>query len=463
MQFRSYLYFQLVFVLLLTCFGSSQAFADNTSDARLRRTAIVNAVEECKPSVVNIRGRKMVKADSSNSSQAKKQVNGMGTGVVLDPRGYLLTNYHVVQGVRTIEVTTSDRQKTTAELLAHDPETDLAILKIKTRKPLPSIKIGTSSNLMLAEQVIAIGNAYGYEHTVTTGIVSSLSRTVQVNDEQIYRNLIQTDAAINPGNSGGPLLNTNGELIGINVAVRIGAQGIAFAIPANDAIDVAADLMSQILPSESFHGMTLETEYVNHQPRLKVISVAASSPAAAEGIQPGDYLSKINDRSVKTRLDFQIALLRSSKRKFKVELDDKSTLELVYSKQSLPVRDTAVKAAMAGDSMLPKQKNGATMLAWNPLGMKLTPASDAELKDRHPKYKRGLRVMGVRKGSPAEAEGIIPGDVLVAMHGWKTESLENLAYILQQPGVTKRENFLFYILRDKEPFWGQMRVASLPR
>ena len=463
MHFRPYPSVQLALLLSLIGFGSTQIFADDNGDGNLRRTAIVNAVQECQPSVVNIRGRKLVKSDTSTSSHAKNQVNGMGTGIVIDPRGYLLTNYHVVQGVRSIEVTTSDRQKTTAELLAHDPETDLAILKIKTRKPLPAIKIGTSSNLLLAEQVIAIGNAYGYEHTVTTGIVSSLSRTVQVNDEQIYRNLIQTDAAINPGNSGGPLLNTNGELIGINVAVRIGAQGIAFAIPANDAIDVAADLMSEIFPNENFHGMTLETEYVNHKPRLKVISVASSSPAANEGIKPGAYVSKINDRSVKTRLDFQTALLRSAKRKFKVELDDESTVELVYSKPAAPARDNVVMVAMVGDSMLPKKQAGAAMLAWHPLGMKLTPASEAELKDRHPKYKRGLRVMGVRKGSPAEAEGIMPGDVLVAMHGWKTESLENLAYILQRPDVVKRQSFLFYILRDKEPFWGQMRVASLPR
>ncbi|MDB2686046.1 trypsin-like peptidase domain-containing protein [Mariniblastus sp.] len=461
MNSKTLLIIKLALLQLIFSFGTNQSFADGNGDLE-RRTSIVDAVQQCQPSVVNIRGRKTVKADSSNS-QAKKQVNGMGTGIVIDSRGYLLTNYHVVQGVRTIEVTTSDRQKTTAKLLAHDPETDLAILKINTREPLPPIKIGTSSDLLLAEQVIAIGNAYGYEHTVTTGIVSSLSRTVQVNDEQIYRNLIQTDAAINPGNSGGPLLNIYGELIGINVAVRIGAQGIAFAIPANDAIDVAADLMSEILPAENFHGLTLETEYVDHNPRLKVISVAAASPAANEGIKPGSYVSKINGRSVNTRLDFQTSMLNSSsKREFKVELDDDTVVDLVFTKASHPVRDTSVKMAM-GDSMLPKKRNSAAMLAWNPLGMKLTPASEAELQDRHPKYKRGLRVVGVRPRSPAEAEGIMPGDVLVAMHGWKTESIENLAYILQRPDVVKRQKFLFYILRDKEPFWGQMRVASLPR
>lgn len=466
MQFRNTFIAQLFWFSAFTFFACIQTVNAN-DDARLsgRRTAIVDAVAKCQRSVVNLRGKKMVKVDD-DSSAAKKQVNGMGTGVVIDSRGYILTNYHVVQGVRKIEVTTSDRQRTTAELLAHDLETDLAILKISTRKPLPTIEIGTSSDLMLAEQVIAVGNAYGYEHTVTTGIISSLSRTVQVNDETIYRNLIQTDAAINPGNSGGPLLNTQGKMIGINVAVRIGAQGIAFAIPVNDAIEVAADLMSQILPKENFHGMTLETEYVDHEPQVKVISVAAGSPAAKKGIKPGALLEKINDQEVLTRLDFEKSVMRaSSKRKLKIELADNSVATIELAKAASPKRDSAVKMAN-GNHRLPVSNSSpstASLLAWNPVGLKLVPASEAELRNRHPKYKRGLRVTGVRKGSPAESEGIMPGDVLVAMHGWKTESLENLAYVLQLPDIKKRQDFLFYILRDKEPFWGQMRIASLPR
>lgn len=464
MQFRPALIVQFsLFVVIAFCTNASIASAGDDDRLGGRRTAIVDAVANCQRSVVNLRGKKMVKVND-DSSTGKKQVNGMGTGVVIDSRGYILTNYHVVQGVRKIEVTTNDRQKTTAELLAHDLETDLAILKISTRKPLMPIKIGTSSDLMLAEQVIAVGNAYGYEHTVTTGIISSLSRTVQVNDEQIYRNLIQTDAAINPGNSGGPLLNTQGKMIGINVAVRIGAQGIAFAIPVNDAIEVAADLMSQVLPTENFHGLTLETEYVDHKPQLKVISVAAGSPADQEGIKAGARLEKINDQEVMTRLDFAKSVMRASaKRKLKIELADNTVAMVELTKAANPHRDSAVKMANGNHRLPVSNQSTASLLAWNPIGLKLVPASEAELRNRHPKYKRGLRVVGVRKGSPAESEGIMPGDVLVAMHGWKTESLENLAYVLQRPDITKRQDFLFYILRDKEPFWGQMRIASLPR
>ena len=156
------------------------AQADNTiRSANSRYTPVVRAVENSRLSVVNLRGRKTVASENDSEDQLK-QVNGMGTGVVIDSRGYILTNFHVVQGVKVIEVSTAEREKTTARLLAHDPVTDLAILKIETRSPLPTIKLGSSSDLMLAEQVAAVGNAYGYEHTVTLGIISALKRTVQV-------------------------------------------------------------------------------------------------------------------------------------------------------------------------------------------------------------------------------------------------------------------------------------------
>ena len=161
----------------------------------------------------------------------------MGTGTIVDERGYILTNYHVVSDVRRIEVTLDDGRGCTAELVAYDAAADLAVIKIPAPKPLPVIRIGTSSDLMEGESVIALGNAFGYEQTVTRGIISALGRDVQVSDTQAYDDLIQTDASINPGNSGGPLLNIDGEMIGVNVAVRAGAQGIGFAIPIDNALD----------------------------------------------------------------------------------------------------------------------------------------------------------------------------------------------------------------------------------
>lgn len=449
----------LVAAFSISAFDVNHLHADNSVRADSSRyTPLVRAVENCRMSVVNLRGRKSVPVDPTaeiGPGRKMKQVNGMGTGVVIDSRGYVLTNFHVVEGVKTIEVTTSDRTKTVARLLAHDPQTDLAILKIETDRPLPTIKIGSSSDLMLAEQVTAVGNAYGYEHTVTVGIISALNRTVQVNDDQIYRNLIQTDAAINPGNSGGPLLNMNGEMIGINVAVRIGAQGIAFAIPVNDALEVATELMQSIVPGNVYHGLSLKTIYVDERAQIVVDSVAADSPASEAGLRRGDRLVSIDGNEIDCELDFYSALVDNERRLLDLSVQQED--------QFADVRLALVQSPVGHVAMTtPAVEPTASSIGWLPLGLKLAPISAAEMADRHPNYKRGLRVVDVRKGSPAAVEGIMPGDILVAMHGWKTESIENLAYILQRPDVVEQKDFMFYILRDKEPFWGQMRVARLP-
>lgn len=386
--------------------------------------------------------------DDARSTNEMKQVNGMGTGVIIDPRGYVLTNYHVVQDVEKIQVTTSDRKKLIGRLIAHDPDTDLALLKIDSEGQLPTIPIGTSSDLMLAETVAAVGNAYGYEHTVTVGIISQLGRTVQVNDDQIYRNLIQTDAPINPGNSGGPLLNLDGKMIGINVAVRIGAQGIAFAIPANDAMEIASKLMEQHASDKSgvHHGIRAMTVFEDHKPSLVVKSVDPQSPADKAGIEKGDRINSVNGSPAVRSLDLYCALLDSSDQKsFDLSIDHRGQQE-----------DVSIQ--------LTKNTNSdANRTAWKMLGLSVKPATASEMKDRHPNYQHGLKIQRVRQNSPAEREGIIEGDILVAMHGWKTETMDNLEYILEQQDIKNRKNFMFYILREKEPFWGKLRIASQMR
>ena len=444
MRFRtSFLIGLLLIQSCSLCLSTNSAIADTQS----RETPLVRAVANCKASVVNLRGRKTVPDKSKLTTGSVKHVNGMGTGVIIDPRGYILTNYHVVQGVKQIEVTTGDRTKTTGRLIAHDPDTDLAIIKITLPKKLSTIEIGTSSDLMLAETVAAVGNAYGYEHTVTVGIISQLGRTVQVNEDQVYRNLIQTDAPINPGNSGGPLLNLDGKMIGINVAVRIGAQGIAFAIPVNEAMDVAARLMSEVAAKDVYSGLKTKTIFEDHRPYLMVQEVAGGSPAAAAGLKKGDQIREINGAPAFRGLDLQRALISAA---------PNSNLALGVLQDGRP-QQVAVKLNKGSGLTV---TNGS---AWSDLGLKLVPASATEMADRHPNYRRGLRVTKVRGESPADAEGIIAGDILVAMHGWKTESLENLTYILEQPDIKDHKEFMFYILRDKEPFWGQMRLAKEKR
>src|SRR5262249_3118353 len=162
-------------------------------------------IQDTEPAVVNIHGQKTVRAENAayGTPPAVRHVNGMGTGIVIDPRGYILTNYHVVERLGNIPGSLSDRKTTIALRISHAPHTDLAIIKIEVKESLPVVHFGTSCDLMKGEQVIAIGNAFGYEHTVTRGIISALHRNVQVSDEQKYNDLIQCDASINPGNSGG--------------------------------------------------------------------------------------------------------------------------------------------------------------------------------------------------------------------------------------------------------------------
>ena len=429
----------IVCQLVATSLYQSPARAD---DDNPRYTPLVHAVQQCRQSVVNLRGRKTIPdLDESGDTHRVKQVNGMGTGVIIDNRGYVLTNYHVVQGVKEIEVTTHENERTTAVIMAHDPATDLAILKINLKKPLPKIKIGSSSDLMLAETVTAVGNAYGYEHTVTLGIISQLGRTVQVNDSQIYRNLIQTDAAINPGNSGGPLLNMNGEMIGINVAVRIGAQGIAFAIPVNDAMEVVARLLSQLTPIDVDCGFDVETVYVDHRPQIRVKQVDDDGTAQRAGLQPNDEIIEVNHQPVTIAAELHAAMIGS-------KISD--NLELRVRRQGA-IENLHVT--------LERAQGKSSELAWELLGVKLVATSPDEMSNRHPDYNRGLKVLQVRPESPAAKEGIMAGDILVAMHGYKIESIGNLDFVLKRPDISQREKFVFFILRDKMPYYGEMRVA----
>lgn len=192
-----------------------------------RRTPIVMAVQRVRDAVVNIHSERTASLDPEEllpHVNTQNRVNGMGTGILIDPRGYIVTNYHVVEDVSMLRVRLGDGSTYAARVVGREPSEDLALLKIDASRPLPVIPLGTARDLMVGETVLAIGNAYGYEHSVTVGVVSALKRDVSLNKEISYRSLIQTDASINPGNSGGPLLNIDGELVGVNVAIRAGTR-----------------------------------------------------------------------------------------------------------------------------------------------------------------------------------------------------------------------------------------------
>ncbi len=419
-----------------------------------RRTPLVRAVEDARDAIVNIRGQKIVATRSADRSDAPRRVNGMGTGVILDGRGYIVTNFHVIDGVSKINVTLSDGSNAVATPVSHDPKTDLAIIKIDAgNRALPTIRLGTSRDLMPGETVIAVGNAYGYEHTVTRGIVSALHRTVQVSDVQYYHDLIQTDASINPGNSGGPLLNIDGELIGINVAVRVGAQGIGFALPVDKVLTIAAELCSLQRLENREHGIKL-TPIVDQQDRgqgLLVSSVEAGSAADRAGLQAGDRIKNVGPSSVHWPVELEISLLGREAGQT-VPLIVRRDGESLNLDLTLPTSGIKVVRAREADR------------AWTQIGLRLQPLTGAQMRDTtNSKYRGGLAVMAVRAGSPAESQGIRRGDVLVGMHVWETVSLDNVTYVLKQQRVTSKGPLKFYILRGNQTLYGHLQMASSPR
>ncbi|GAB6164190.1 trypsin-like peptidase domain-containing protein [Thermostilla marina] len=434
--------------LLLSCLCTAAVMLGTVRAvpaSELRETPIVRAVKAARPAVVNIRGEKTLITTAGTNGQidAARRVNGMGTGVIIDSRGYIITNHHVVDGVREIQITLADGRQFIAELVARDPETDLAIIKIDVPEPLTVINIGTSSDLMPGESVVAVGNAYGYEHTATRGIVSALHRAVQVSDAQFYDDLIQTDASINPGNSGGPLLNIDGEMIGINVAVRAGAQGIGFAIPVDKVVRVTTELFAQLNEKHVRHGLEFAaTSPLEH--RLVVAEVEPESPAAEAGIEPGDVIVRVDDIPVRSELDFQRAIL---------DKKPEDELDIVVSRSGEEVSADLALAAPA----VSKLDHDAT---WELLGLRLEPMPSDEFNRRfHTHYRGGLLITEVRPGSPAAAQGLRAGDVLVGMHIWETVNLENVRYIMNRPDLASLLPLKFYILRGNDTYYGYLSVA----
>ncbi|OHB78913.1 MAG: hypothetical protein A2V98_01535 [Planctomycetes bacterium RBG_16_64_12] len=437
-------------MVCVTTLCGSALFSGPLLGSDLRRTPIVEAVKSARPSVVNIKGEKTLGASDPQVLQGDvgRRVNGMGTGVVIDPAGYIITNHHVIDGVREIQVTTADEHEYIAKLVSRDPETDLAVIKIDPTEPLPVVKIGTSRDLMPGESVVAVGNAYGYEHTATRGIISALHRAVQVSDAQYYEDLIQTDASINPGNSGGPLLNIDGEMIGINVAVRAGAQGIGFAIPVDKAVSVAADLLAAHGLQRVWHGVQLEADGPQAGLAPVVGSVADESPAKLAGLESGDVITRIGNLEVERALDFHRAILG---------LDVGQSTDLLVRRGDETVNLTLTVAKVPG------YLKPAVGPYWELLGVELKPTPDDEFRQNYrTRYRGGLSVTAVRPDSPAASHGIREGDVLVGMHIWETISFKNVDYVVDRVRSHSDSASLnpvkFYVLRGSETLYGYLPI-----
>lgn len=430
---------------------AAQSPSQHVSDAR--ETPTVLAIRRASPAIVNIHGQKTVRATAAGMAGATgpdsfRQVNGMGTGVVIDPRGYVITNYHVVEDVDDIRVTLHSGETTSAQLVASRIRNDLALIKVNVREPLPTIPRGTSSDLMVGETVIAIGNAYGYVHTSTVGIISALHRDVPVNETQDYQDLIQISAGINPGNSGGPLLNINGDMIGVNVAVRVGAQQIAFAIPIDQVVDTVSEMIEQHYNNRLSTGWRT-TGGPREGDGVTIANVSASSPAARGGLKPGDRVVRVGSRPVDDRLGFVLAMLT---------LDPGSPIELGVDRDGQQYQLSMTAEGRRVESLSVADR------AWSVIGVQAKPVAESTMRRLNSrmrtKYRGGLYITAVRPGSAADEQGIIPGDVLLGIHGWQTSNLKDLAGILEHPDIQQGPRAKFYLVRREQTLFGHMELAA---
>ena len=278
---------------------------------------VTAAVQQASPAVVRI--------TTDRNSRSRQPARGMGSGFIISSDGVVLTNAHVVRGAERVMVTLGDGRSLTGEVLGQDPLTDVAVVKLPADN-LPALTFGDATNLQIGEWAIAIGNPLGLDNTVTAGIISGTGRSGGVIGSPNSRvNFIQTDAAINPGNSGGPLLNQQGEVIGINTAIRANAQGLGFAIPIDQARNIAEQLIATGEVQHPYLGVQMVTldglarERLNRNnlnlqadEGVAIVEVANASPAANAGLQPGDIIEQVGDRQVLTAAEVQQAVAASA-------------------------------------------------------------------------------------------------------------------------------------------------------
>lgn len=368
--------------------------------------------EALTPAVVNVRTSS--EAPRSRAEETRpRQMRGLGSGFVVDPGGYIVTNHHVIDGARSIEVTLNDGRKLPAKLVGSDAETDIALIKVDATG-LPAIPLGRSSALRVAEPVMAIGNPFGLDHTVTVGIISGTGRVIGAGR---YDDFLQTDAAINPGNSGGPLINTRGEAVGIASAIASrsgGFQGVGFAIP----IDLAAPIVQQLRTAgrvtRGWLGVSIQPltpelakSFGLAEPKgVLVASVAEGSPAERAGVKPGDVIVRYDGKPVDSPRALP-PLVANTETGKAVELSI--------------VRDGAVRPVEVTVGNLTESRQ-ASAAGERAAGSRVAARLGVELQQSD----KGVVVTEVRPDSPADQAGISEGDVIREVNRTPVERLEDV-------------------------------------
>jgi serine protease Do len=358
-------------------------------------------------------------------SQNYKQ-RSLGSGFIIDQEGYIVTNNHVVEDADEIIVKLADGKEYDAELVGRDPNTDLALIKIKASRDFVQLPMGNSDGLDVGSWVVAIGSPFGLEQTVTAGIVSAKGRVIGAGP---YDNFIQTDASINPGNSGGPLLNLNGEVVGINTAIIANGQGIGFAIPINMAQSIVAQLKEHGSVTRGWLGVGIQdltpelAEYYGIEDRKGVLvsQVFKGDPAEKAGIKPNDIIVSVDGESVNTGRELSAKI---------------ADLEVGKTTTILVIRDGKEKTITAKlaerqdpDVVVAKQDlkdNGE-------LGLQVTELNPKSARQfGHTEEEKGVLVVGVKPGSKADEAGIQQGDLLKEVNRKPIDSVQSLKSELKE-------------------------------
>ncbi|MBF0546472.1 MAG: Do family serine endopeptidase [Candidatus Riflebacteria bacterium] len=363
---------------------------------------------------------------------------GSGSGVIIDSAGNLLTNQHVVDGADEIQVIFENGKKYKAIVVGQDPNSDLAVLKIDSKESFSFAEIGDSDKLRVGEWVIAIGNPFGLGITVTAGVISAVGREISIDRNRTFKNFIQTDASINPGNSGGPLVNSKGQVIGINTAIMPYGQGIGFAIPVTSARRIINDLLAFGKVRKIGIGISVQeineslADYLQIPPKgLLVTEVSDGSSAGKNGISPGDVILSMDGKEAKTPNQFQ-------------ELVNRHIIgESVSLEVSRKNKTTTVKVPIQDDSGKTSTVKGGK----NFLGLEVEEITEDLAEQFSLTAQEGVIVIGVAPGSLGANIGLRVGDVLQGINDSKILSVNDFSNKLSQ--VSKQGKLVLNIVRDQ--------------
>jgi serine protease Do len=407
---------------------------------------ITNLAEQAKPSVVNLFPLSSTGRSREGPAERTPNASGAGSGLIVDSDGYIVTNNHVIGDATEIEVRFSDKTKLIATVVGKDPDTDLALLKVTAPHPLPSARFGDSAAVKVGQWVLAVGNPFGLDRTVTLGVVSGIGRE-NMNLSR-YENFIQTDASINPGNSGGPLFNLYGEVIGINTAIINFAQGIGFAIPSNMAKQVIEQLLAKGKVVRGWLGVGIQPLTpelakkfgVTESDGVLVNEVFEKDPAASAGIKPGDIIVKIDGSIVDSpnKLSRLIGTLKPGATAHIEVVRDRNRLILTVP---LSERQDAELAATIPPHAKAEMKLGIDV-------QDLT----AGLADKfNLRESAGALITRVETGSLAQAEGLREGDLIKEVNRAEVASAVEFATAISR--VRRGDTVLFRVLRENRAFY----------